>query len=494
VTLTLDVDFLMGVCFATRNPADRKPDCPPQIDRIYSALVASWAARKKRAEERAALEWLECLEPPIVYASAYSERTAPPVYVPVNDARNSLEVLPDYRVRHARRFPAAVLDRSIMCYTWPGAEPSPAIFDALEVLAQHTPYVGRSASVVRCHFHREPVPEQYGPGVPSLRRIYPGRLAELERDYVAERRSSRGASVPRTEPQRVLVQASHFGVHWHVFSDAGGRRPNIRATAVVASTIRKFLLSGYEGGEAPEVISGHAEGMITAKPHLAILPLANVGWDWSDGHVMGFALCLPRDAEEGETELFRALAQLSAKQHPHQRHNESRHFSIGLPGGRTWRVVRQPQPVAASLKPERYLGPGRIWATATPIIVDRHLRARRDPWRQAEMMQLIAESCTHIGLPRPAAVLPHNHSAIRGSPAANRARSEPSWMGWTLTDPLRSRTLTHAIVKFAEPVEGPVILGAGRHFGLGVCLPIDRGPARSPQTTRLRWTGPSAAA
>jgi CRISPR-associated protein Csb2 len=251
----------------------------------------------------------------------------------------------------------------------------------------------------------------------------------------------------------------------------------------MASTIRKFLLSGYAGREAPEVIGGHLAGTITSKPHMAILPMADVGWDWSDGHLMGFAVCLPRDVAEAETGLFQALAHISAKQHPGQRHAESREFSIGLPGGRLWRVVRQPQPTAASLKPERYFGPARKWATVTPIALHRYLRARRNPWRQAEMNQLIAEACVHIGLPRPVAVVPYNGSAIRGSPPAEPSRGEPKWMGWAVTDPLKGRTLTHAIIKFGEPVLGPVVLGTGRFYGLGFCLPIDT------KQRQVIWTG-----
>ncbi len=32
-----------------------------------------------------------------------------------------------------------------------------------------------------------------------------------------------------------------------------------------------------------------------------------------------------------------------------------------------------------------------------------------------------------------------------------------------------ARVCVHAEVEFAEPVEGPVLLGAGRYFGVGLC-------------------------
>jgi len=260
-----------------------------------------------------------------------------------------------------------------------------------------------------------------------------------------------------------------------VFADAGGYCPDFRAISWVASSFRRLILSGYGGSQAPEIICGHTAEGITLKPHMAILPMADVGWDWSDGHLMGLAVSLPSDAVEEEAGLFRALESVTAKQQagkPH--HNECRDFSISLPRQRLWRVTRQPQSAAASLKPERYFRASKVWATVTPIVLDRHLRAKGNAWRQAEMAQLISEACALIDLPRPLAVVPSATSAIRGCPPAKRARGEPFWMDWALTEPLKSRTLTHAVVRFSSPVEGPVALGAGRFFGLGLCLPIDR--------------------
>ena len=46
-------------------------------------------------------------------------------------------------------------------------------------------------------------------------------------------------------------------------------------------------------------------------------------------------------------------------------------------------------------------------------------------------------------------------------------------MNWRLPPSLASRQLTHAVIRFAEPIDGPVILGAGRFVGLGLCRPLD---------------------
>ena len=61
--LAIEVEYLTGVAYAADDGGEAA-DWPPQADRLFSALVASWAARGELPEERVALEWLESQEPP----------------------------------------------------------------------------------------------------------------------------------------------------------------------------------------------------------------------------------------------------------------------------------------------------------------------------------------------------------------------------------------------------------------------------------------------
>ena len=112
MTLVLEIEYLSGVAFAAIGPDSERPDWPPQPDRIFSALVATWAARGENDAERQALEWLEKLPAPRILASPSEPRTGAIVYVPPNDPRSDRQktakgVLPSLRSRQARRFPAA---------------------------------------------------------------------------------------------------------------------------------------------------------------------------------------------------------------------------------------------------------------------------------------------------------------------------------------------------------------------------------------------------
>jgi CRISPR-associated protein Csb2 len=218
----------------------------------------------------------------------------------------------------------------------------------------------------------------------------------------------------------------------------------------------------------PAAVSGHeVDGAPAVAAHLAVVPLANLGWTYSDGALFGFALVPPR-AEPGRGLL----------EDPNfQRAIRAVLLDGVLPLNGTG-VELKPivEAARASLDPLRYRGPARTWATATPIVLDRHLKtdpAKDGPEaRQEEIADVIARACTNIGLPPPA-VVPDKHSAIEGAPSAYPSGRAPAWTGWRVPEPQRSRALSHAVIRFAEPVEGPVILGSGRFSGLGICLPLD---------------------
>jgi CRISPR-associated protein Csb2 len=219
MTLFLEIEYLSGVAFAAVDPDSELPDWPPQPDRIFSALVASWAARGQRQEEQHALEWLEKLPVPRLLASEAQPRTTAAVYVPPNDFEtpkgelNKLRwyrdflsmgisppengghkklwlqawnVMPDQRKRSGlkeRSFPAARPYDPIVRLCWPGAEPSESTFSALKALAQDTAYVGHSTSLTRCRFFIDDGATDFSDAKPPGRRIYDGRFLELRSAY-----------------------------------------------------------------------------------------------------------------------------------------------------------------------------------------------------------------------------------------------------------------------------------------------------------------------
>lgn len=515
MALLLEIEYLSGVCFAAIGQDTSTPDWPPQPDRIFSALVATWAARGQQGEEAQALEWLEKLDPPRVLASAAEPRTAPQVYVPPNDyetPRGTLtnlkwyrdflsknvsppekgghkklwhqawNVMPDQRKRSGlkeRSFPASRPHDSVFRLLWHDAVPENGTLAALERLARDTAYVGHSASLTRCRFLHDASAAHQDSGKTPRRRVYAGRFAELRRDFERGRRPSPGDPVPpaaEAEKERTNV----FGDRWLLLEHVAGDMPDLRTSAFVARTLRDALLSGYRRigleDRISEIVSGHtSDGAPTRAPHLAIIPLAFAGFPYADGRVMGFALIPPRGSAILEDENFRwALREIAPLDPEIERRVLTLKPKEGTTPDRTFCIGLSPtlEPGRRSLDPSLYTAPARTFATVTPIALDRHLKEKGEA-RQGEIAVQAAAACRNIGLPEPESVVADKHSAVEGAPSAYPSGSSPAWMRWRLPHSLASRQLTHAVIHFAEPVEGPVLLGAGRFLGLGLCRPLD---------------------
>lgn len=482
--LGLEIEFLAGIIVARRVDDETALDWPPQPDRIFSALVASWGARGRNDDERAALEWLERQEPPLIEASGISTRSAPIVYVPPNDAKTStilkLDVIPERRQRQGRRFPTGRPIDSTMRLVW-GTEPDERMLAHLDAIARDTSYVGHSISLTRCRFMPIDVAAVRELKPPS-RRVYQGRLEELERAFHASIRPSPGDPVASQDTPLVdaAIGQSVFSAAWVVLADDGGRAPDIRATAMVARKLRDALMAAWPD-PIPEWFSGHDDqGHPSKGPHVAIIPLADVGWEKSEGRLMGFALVIPRRitpriALEALGASVRRLIERSGE--PAEGRVDL-HYAPGM----CWHLRPTFVPQRASLRAGRYLGiqpagdtndrepVAHVWATATPIALDRYPKGKSPDGRRREMELSIGAACKNIGLPEPKAVSINVGSSLRGSPASSVPRDAQPWQRWQLPRSLQGRHLVHATIEFEDAVQGPVVLGAGRFAGLGLCV------------------------
>jgi CRISPR-associated protein Csb2 len=501
MSLVLEIEYLTGVVFAAVRPDSDAVDWPPQPDRVFSALVATWAARGKLEEEAAALRWLEGLAEPRIQASPAPERTARLSFVPANDAtlrkqKHAENVLPLLRNRQPRRFPSARPYDPLVRFCWSAAPAGEATMAALQALASDTAYIGHSASLTRCRFLDLDAPSDSAGAAPA-RAVYPGRLHELESAFARGRRPHRGAWVrSRAEPPAETPDTV-FATRWLILEPVDETDlPDIRASAMATKAIRDLIIAGYEraGLRAPETVTGRvADGSPTQSPHLAIVPLPFAGFPHADGHLLGFALIPPRGTALLEDEDFVKALRAIAPARPKDGRRVVEVEVTGSAGAVTvLKLSPTYEPSRASLAPGGYVHfgdrPWSVFATVTPIVLDRFPKAS-GVGRLAEMARIVAAACGHIGLPEPQAietelglqpaVIVDKHSAIEGVPPAYPSAASPPWMGWRLPRALAGRALTHAVIRFPRPLTGPVILGAGRYVGLGLCKPIP-----DPEATR----------
>lgn len=273
---------------------------------------------------------------------------------------------------------------------------------------------------------------------------------------------------------------------WLVFElvppPSGGSRTllDVSMAQQVARAMRGTLLAAIDGGW-PEVLSGHApDGRPSDRPHLAVLPLADLGHPYATGTILGVALVPPVDLDEASRRaLMTAVAKAEQRVQADdvdRRDDEppALRLTLGRAGTMDLRRARDVS-MKKTLRLETWTRPSARWATVTAVALGRNpgnLRSREPEVIEravAAAEATIAASCLHIGLPQPAAVWVHKRSLLEGAPEARRFTPFPS-----AGDGPR-RVCVHAEIVFDEPVRGPVLLGAGRYLGLGICRPLGDG-------------------
>jgi CRISPR-associated protein Csb2 len=231
-----------------------------------------------------------------------------------------------------------------------------------------------------------------------------------------------------------------------------GRPINGRRVLAVAETVRAAVLERYEREIAesrdrvPAVLHGHPDSAARGFEHVRWLPLPDVGHRYADGRIRGAAIWLPPGTDpeivEGVTHTASTIGQLT----------RPGLFDVPV---RPFDGTRTPW----ASHPRRWSMASRRWVTAFPAI---HERYTRGDLRLAD----IARWCVHAGLPEPvrarAARVPLLAGGVALPPQLTRRASD------------ERRPFTHVEVEFADRVPGPVALGRGRHFGLGLCAPCDQ--------------------
>lgn len=394
---------------------------------------------------------------------------------------SALGLLPDARVRQARVYPTVIPADDRVTYQWPDADRSSPHLPVLDRLLARIPRLGHSSSLVAVSVvdkDDEPTLVPDSGGDVRLRVASSGQLDALEAAFVAHQGSeprvltSLVASYRRASDEGSDPPAPILARDWMLLelTDRAGDPTHftICDTLAIGRAVRGALLHHAEEDPAPEILTGHVPGSEkptppTTRPHLAVVPMPFVGHPHADGRIRAIALVLPKDLAVGE----RRQAE-SAVERWMEAGGELR-----LGARRTVNAARLPMVDApASARPYRWCGPSRHWVSATPIALDRNpgnLRhsdiARRDAAERAAE-DVIAAACVNIGLPAPIRVAIHAGPLLRGSASV---RSFPKY---AVLDGRIQRLLVHAAFEFGEEVSGPVLLGAGRYHGYGLCFPM----------------------
>ena len=510
---------------------------PPHPDRLFMALAAAHFETDRDPAEREALLWLERQVAPDLRASLdVSHRAIVTHYVPVNDVTpprtvenattkqvaEGLLLLPERRLRQARQFPIVVPADDTVHFIWPDVEPDENIRVALASLCVKLTCLGHSASLVQGWLTSEcPIANlkpTTGAGI-RLRVPEVGRLVELERAYnesdrlawiaieaaitdakgavkkkLREEQNARFGDVPpqvrRPNPALSLAYAAVApgkpAVAHSIFSDRllmfrqVPRRPDDESeksrfgapdkrlwldnVQLLTGAWRNTVMSRCPVQPPPEWLCGHrADGTPTMQPHLAVFPIANVGNKHAQGHVMGVALAIPREVPDIEVgRCLWPLFELDDEGNPKPlRIYHGNDFDIDV-------MFDLGESEREAFKAQRWCGKAdgaTVWTSVTPIALDRHgKRSRFDD----ETREQIASACERIGLPRPTNIAISSTGFLVGVPHAHSVPALRRKDG-------SARQQVHVCLEFPVRVRGPVLIGAGRFRGYGLCMPYSGG-------------------
>ncbi len=522
--LSLRLEFLTGR-YCASSPTDRnRAEWPPHPARVFSALVAGHYDGETSDQGRRALQWLEAQAPPSLHFSPLSPdeleiRDTFDNYVPVNDkalsdasvvrtawakvfaaktekqqasAQKKLasayakvgartdklpksalsdlrHVLPETRTKQARTFPTVIPKDPVVWFSWDVEAPVEHV-EALQAVSRTVSRVGHSSSLIAASW--SPVAPPDAPtlvpsprGTDNLRWVSAGQFDALEdlhqRDPFGEQRvmpyvATRYASTIDDE----RVYESSFGEQMLVFRRASGDRISAQHVESLAAGVRGALMA-HATDPVAEIISGHHGEAGVRGEHIAIVGLPNIGQPYATGDLLGFGLAVPSAAETGDlAELYATIARWEGS---------GSRLVLGRLGA--WHVERELiTPQVNTLRSRTWTRPSRRWVSVTPVLLDRnpgplgHGSPERCRKANEKARGVIAAACERIGLPAPVSIELSRDPLLRGAPHAKDFRPPKGRRD--------HRPRLHAALEFDQPVRGPILIGAGRHRGLGLFRPM----------------------
>lgn len=437
-----------------------------EIRNAENALqLAEGASRRRTAERKLA-----------------TARSAPNVVeaAPSDTAlKTAIALLPERRTRQVRTLPVVIPETPTLAFLWRDADATEHR-GALERLCARVTRLGHSSSLVRCNVVARDIAPTLVPsddGGITLRVVGAGQLERLNRAFDLHRgvenrvlpaRPQRYCSEFQVAAPTVNVD-SVFSTDWIVFERVGGSRPVSSRSADLARALRGALLEQQGDRSLPATVSGHEESRPTEQPHVAFVSLPFVGHEHADGGIMGCAVVLPRELPKADRETLLRLVAKWEKERSDKRGN----LTIASGSFPPFLIRRVDVSTKRSLSPELWCRASARFITATPIALDRNpgnLRSNEDgAARKAalEAQQSISDACLRVVGIRPVSV---EVSLAPLLPGAQHVRHFLPWPGRQGRTP---RVRVHADIRFEARVRGPLLLGAGRYFGLGLCLPVE---------------------
>ncbi len=498
--LCISIRFLQPYAHGRDDNDD--PEWPPSPLRMVQALVAAsagrWNERTNLNHVIAAMRWLESLPPPQIVASNAVPSTIPyRLYVPDNVADKVAAVwargrdasIADYRAGKDVR-PVHLAEDSVhYLYQLPTADSEwHALADILKLAARSITHLGwgidmavGDASIISAEQAAQLSGFRWGPtprGGAPLRVPRAGTLDDIVRkhadflnrvtdqgfrpvpplrvfDVVRYRRQDQ----PLSRPRRAFELRNTDGTRF--------RYPH-RELIYIAGMVRHLAVEMMKKDPPRDVpenwvgtyVAGHAEADSKVHRQLSYLPLPSVGHEHSDPGVRRVMIAAPIGDDAWLDHLVRRLAGQALKAEPGKPDPFARYdppMLVPLPRQAHDRVVRC------------YTEPANVWHSFTPVILPGH-----DDHKPDKTRALIERAFLQSGIDQPCEFEWSAFSRFPKSYSAHKHDRQKRPQGYIRPRYLNGLTAVHLTLRFKNDLQvpGPLVIGAGRHCGLGLMVHV----------------------
>ena len=449
---------------------------PPSPFRLFQALVAGVARHGKLdSDVRASLDWLESLPAPLIVAPRSCSGQTVKRFVPNNDGDKE----PDRQKRLTGKTsrPTILLGVPEIHYLWPHAGADPKAAGAIEasrclsclgwgidmaygdgqllddqqignlsgVRWYPKPGTFREDGLLRVPIGGSMM-DLLNAHQSALNRIEHGKpLRTVDKPRIFDQVFYTSAERPVGRPCVVFALRT---VNDDTYRYAHAKLIHIAGMTRCASikAMKEYSPAGVPEGWVESFVAGHRREGENEHKQFSYIPLPSIGHEHADAMIRRVMITAPFGCE---AELRHLADQLDGVQlQPEGGGERPALVPLGADG-----VIRQ------------YLGPSTTWASVTPVILPGH-----DDHKPAKTVKLIEKALLHSGIEQSCqftwSALPNFKNCLTAHKDGERSAT------YFRPDHLKPLTAVHIRITFEHPVAGPLSIGAGRHYGLGVLVAI----------------------
>ena len=481
--MSLILSFRWHRDYHGRSGSDGGCEWPPSPWRLFCALIAADNPPSPSAISPSLL-WLASKGNPTIFTPPAGEAYAKETHsVPINDLTSQADPFRESDIARKR----LIKFRQDVCLPLRGsrevwfvwdveAKEAAAHLDALDDLTSKMPYLGTSQDSgagrawvqgpktleAEDRSRWEPA-DAPGVSLAIANDEVLRKLVEFHHRQQAQTKRFGEVNPPRVFYRRVDDPQALQVVFRLEAEDGGLVAFEPAESCALAEAFRGVLLKAAKDvGVSPEFIHGHHD---KARNHVFITPLPSIGHRHADGLIRRIMLFgVPAEAERAEVDLV--LRQFA--------------FSPLDYGGKKALLV--PEDTYSGVA-NAYLSATNAWQTVTPIALPNpELRGREGAlWKsrhkmkseerqalrdklQSRRVAMVKRMLANAGL-KPAAI------AVSSAPFGTMQTPAGKFVIPDGRKKYLKNTLCHVSLEFSEPVSGPLLLGQGKHFGLGLFAP-----------------------